>query len=272
MNEQKKLIHTNKFPQLAYYSFGSGPAIVLIHGFPENADLWKEIWPALSQRFTVIVPDLPGVGDSTFVPGMSMEDMAESVRTCLDAENIQQAVVVGHSMGGYTALAMADLYPGLIKGLSLVHSSAAADDEEKIQTRLKAIELIKNGGKDGFIRQMVPNLFADNYKNAHSDIVDLYVERGRNVPAEVLTSFYTAMINRPDRIPILEEAVFPVQFVMGNNDNVIPPSKVLTQARLAKVNFISLYSECGHMSMLELPLRLSSDLAEFSDYCFTNNK
>lgn len=272
MNLQRSLIHTDKFPTLAYFKAGKGPAMVLLHGFPENAELWHKVITRLSGSFTVIAPDMPGVGESTFVEDISMEDMAESVHLILQKENIAKAVIAGHSMGGYVALAFAELYPDTVAGLSLVHSSAAADNEEKKETRRKAIELIKKGGKDGFIKQMIPGLFASSYKEANPEVIREYIERGLQVPAEVLIAFYTAMINRPDRVRILEEAKFPVQFIMGKDDGVIPPEKVIGQSKQADINFISLYEDCGHMSMLEMPEALAKDLREFGDYCHANNK
>lgn len=128
-------IHTDQFPCLAYRKFGEGPVIVLLHGFPENGNLWRDIWPALAKHNTVIIPDLPGSGESTFAnEDLSIEHLAESVKLILDKEGIDEIVLAGHSMGGYIALAFAEKYPVMLRGLSLIHSTAAPDSDEKKKT------------------------------------------------------------------------------------------------------------------------------------------
>jgi len=76
------------------------------------------------------------------------------------------------------------------------------------------------------------------------------------------------MINRPDRTDTLKDADFPVQWIIGKEDNVVPLNVSLQQSRLARVNFVLVYKDCGHMSMLEQPERLVNDLREFIAYCY----
>ena len=260
-------IDTPNYPALAYRKEGKGPAIVLIHGFPENEGLWQQVVPLLASRFTVIVPDLPGTGESELLPETTMETLAERIFEILVNEGIHKAVVAGHSMGGYVALAFAERYGYLLEGLSLVHSIASADSEEKKETRRKSIALIRKGGKEPFIKQMIPNLFAPAFKEAHPSVIEEQVKRGMELEAGSMTAFYEAMIARPDRTHILKNASFPVQFVLGEEDTLIPSNVGLEQSRLSSRNFVSLYSDTGHMSMIECPERLATDLAEFGEYC-----
>jgi pimeloyl-ACP methyl ester carboxylesterase len=262
-------IHTGQFPELAYLKQGEGPVIVLIHGFPENGGLWHKVWPGLEDFFTVIIPDLPGSGDSTYKgETISIEQLAESVNNILEHENVDEAIIVGHSMGGYTALAFAELFVKKLKGLSLVHSVATADTEEKKKTRLKSIELIRKGGREAFIKQMTPNLFSQKFRDENPGIIETQSERGMQLPGESIVKFYTAMINRPDRTKLLKDASFPVQWIIGKEDTIAPMSSMLEQSRLAKVNFLSAYDNCAHMAMLEAPDKLIADLKEFGRYCF----
>jgi pimeloyl-ACP methyl ester carboxylesterase len=186
----------------------------------------------------------------------------------MDEEQIDTAVIAGHSMGGYTAMAFADLYPERLAGLSMVHSSAGADTEEKKETRRKSVELIRKGGKEPFVRQMVPALFADEFRTGNPGAVQQQVTSGLEMKPGNMIAFYNAMMNRPDRIAILSKVDFPVQWIIGREDKIASPETVLPQSRLAIVNFVSVYNGCGHMSMLEKPDRLVKDLADFSKYCF----
>lgn len=271
--EQKIQITGKKFPQLSYVKTGSGPAIILLHGFPESGSLWRYVWPQLSENFTVIVPDLPGSGDASFNgDSLSIEQLAESVKQVVDNEGISEMIMVGHSMGGYVALAFADLYGNSLKGLSLVHSTAAADNDEKKEARRKSIALIEKGGKDAFIRQMVPALFSKAFKEGKPDVLEQEIERGLQLDGKSMVAFYNAMINRPARITTLEKASYPIQWIFGEEDTIVPPEKVMQQSTLADVNFVSVYSGCAHMSMLEDPERLADDLNDFGGYCFKFNR
>jgi pimeloyl-ACP methyl ester carboxylesterase len=78
------------------------------------------------------------------------------------------------------------------------------------------------------------------------------------------------MMHRPDRTNVLKTVPFPVQFVIGEDDALIPTKTALQQSSLASRNFVSLYSDTGHMSMIENAGRLAGDLQEFATYCFTD--
>jgi pimeloyl-ACP methyl ester carboxylesterase len=267
--ENIKEIHTSKFPSLTYRRIGEGPALVLLHGFPASGKLWHKIWPELSKHFTVIVPDLPGAGGSKFSGGgVSVEDMAESVNEILMDCDIDKAIIAGHSMGGYTALAFAEMYGDKVKGLSLVHSFAGADSEEKKETRRKSIALMeKPKGKETFIRQMIPNLFSKAFKEEHPEVLEEEIENGIQLEVKAMVSFYNAMINRPDRTKVLVEAGFPVQFIIGKEDKAIPIDIAAQQSTLSNRTFVSIYTDCAHMGMLEQPEKLTRDLKEFADFC-----
>ncbi len=267
--ENIKKIHTSKFPTLSYRKLGQGPAIVLIHGFPESGELWSNIWPDLSKKYTVIIPDLPRSGGSTFTgEGVSIEDMAESINDILIDCGINIAIIAGHSMGGYTALAFAEMYADKVKGLSLIHSFAGADSEEKKEARRKSIALMqKPKGKETFIRQMIPNLFAETFIHQHPEVVETQIESGLQLEVKAMVSFYNAMINRPERVKVLIDATFPVQFVIGKEDTAVPIDVSAQQSTLSNRTFVEIYSDCGHMSMLEQPEKLTRDLEEFTDFC-----
>lgn len=262
-------LRAKDFPQLSYYKTGEGLPIILLHGFPANADLWREITPVLSKYYTVIAPDLPGSGQSTFSgPDLSMELIAQSVSDILEHEGIDSALIAGHSMGGYVAFAFASLFPQKVKGISLVHSTAIADTEEKKENRRKSIEIIRKGGKETFIKQMVPNLFAPGFKDANPDMIAVQVKAGMETDADNIIAMQNAMINRPDRRKMLENAAMPVQWIIGKKDNLLPFDKALQQSYLANVNFVSVYNDTGHMSMLENPDVLCDDIINFATFCY----
>jgi len=242
---------------------------MLVHGFPADGDMWRHISPSLAEKYTVLAPDLSGSGQSAFQgEDLTVELMAACLLEILDAEQADKAVIAGHSMGGYTSIAFADLYPERLKGLAMVHSSAFADDEEKKEGRRKVISVIRKGAKEAFVKQMVPNLFPQDFELSHQDIVNDQVNDALRLPAESMIAFYNAMMNRNNRVEVLERLKVPVQWIIGKKDNALPFARSIHQSHLSNLNFVSVYEDCGHMSMLEDPKRLVADLDKFMAYCY----
>jgi len=266
---QTKTISTAKFPELYYRLSGTGNVIILLHGFPLNGTIWDDVVTKLSLNYTVIVPDLPGAGQSSFHgTELSIEDMAESVKAILVNEGIKNAVVAGHSMGGYAAIAFTDLYPEMVAGLGMIHSTATADTEEKKEQRRKSIALFEKGGKDTFIKQMIPTLFAEQNREKFKEEINSLTEQALLTESKSMVAFYNAMINRPDRTNTLKTATMPILWIIGGNDGIIPPKNLIQQTSLANVNFVHTHEGCGHMSMMEVPEDLADNIKSFADYCF----
>ena len=252
--------------RIFYRKMGVGPVMVLLHGFPETGELWHNIWDALSVSFTLIIPDLPGSGASRLEKETSISMMAETVKAILDKEEINSAILAGHSMGGYVALAFAGLYPAMVEGVSLVHSMPVADDDEKKKARIKSVELIEKGGKEPFIRQMIPNLFSDVFKQNNPAIVKEHIDKGLKMNSDSLINFYNAMRLREDRRNMVKAAKFPIQWIIGLGDNIMGYKKILIESHQSAINFVTFYHECGHMSMIEAPGKLTADLETFGKY------
>src|SRR5688500_8385113 len=144
----KNIDHKGK--KLAYQVVGSGPVVVLVHGFGEDGNIWQQQVQRLQLNFTVIVPHLPGSGVSQLGEDMSIEGMAAAVNAVLEAEEVKQCVMIGHSMGGYITLAFAEQFKRVLKGFGLFHSTAFVDSDEKKETRQKGIEFIGKHGAQAF--------------------------------------------------------------------------------------------------------------------------
>ena len=107
--------------KLHYRIAGEGPALILLHGYAETSRMWMPIIPLLSDRFTVIAPDLPGIGDSD-VPaqGLDMKSAAISIHELAKALGVKQAEVVGHDIGLMVAYAYAAQFPAEVTKLVLM--------------------------------------------------------------------------------------------------------------------------------------------------------
>ncbi len=227
-----------------------GPFVFLVHGFAEDGTIWDNIASTLGNNYTVIVPHLPGSGPSEPLPGKaSIEDYADCVHEIFTRENIEEAALIGHSMGGYISLAFAEKYPGKLTALGLFHSSAFADDDEKIASRRKAIGVMKEKGAMIFLKTAIPGLFYDKEKSK-TDIETL-LEKGKDFLAEALVQYYEAMIARPDRTSVLKNIQIPVLFVLGKYDPAVPLDQGLKQTHIAITTYVHILKESAHMGMLE---------------------
>ena len=211
----------------------------------------------------MIVPDLPGSGQSAMIDDMSIEGMAEVIHAIIHEENIDTCPVIGHSMGGYITLALMENYWNHVSGFGLFHSSAFADNEEKKVTRHKAIEFIQQNGAYEFLKTAIPNLFADQSKTIFKTSIDELIEKGNNFSPQSLVSYYEAMINRPDRTDILRNTTVPVLFMMGKYDKAVPLEDVLKQCHLPEKSYIHILQNTGHMGMLEETEKSNQFLEKF---------
>lgn len=256
-----------------YTTIGEGQPLVLVHGFPNDSTAWQPIIPELAKQFKLILPDLPGAGQSP-LPGqpLTMEMLALAVKEVMDKEGLAQAVLAGHSMGGYTLMQFASMFPERVKGISLVHSLASADTEEKKENRRKAIVLMKKGEaeKEMFLKGMSQNLFAPEFAERNPEALKAVVASGMKLSAGALASFYQAIMDRTDKRSMLENASWPVQWIIGDHDTATPMNDALPQCYIAAVNSVSIYKPCGHMSFVEMPQRLIADLAAFTRFCYSS--
>lgn len=237
--------------KIFYRIIGSGNPVVLIHGFGEDGEVWKNQIGFLQNKFQLLVPDLPGSGQSEMIEDMSMKGMAEVIHAIIHDEHIDTCTVIGHSMGGYITLAFAEKYPEYLSAFGLFHSSAYADSEEKKATRRKGIDFINQHGAFEFLKTATPNLFSQQTKDERPELINEQVTSLRNFSPTALVSYYEAMMQRPDRTKMLQKAIVPVLFIMGKYDNAIPLEDGLQQCHLPEKSYIYVLQNSGHMGMLE---------------------
>jgi pimeloyl-ACP methyl ester carboxylesterase len=229
---------------------GKGPAVVLIHGFLENVSMWSFLADSLKSKRTICV-DLPGHGDSDCIGYVhTMEEMAEAVLAVLSHLRIRRISLVGHSMGGYVALALAEKEPDMLKSLTLYHSTARADTVWKKRDRERAIDLIKMNHKS-FVRTSIPMLFKpSNRKRLGNEIKTLKME-ALKTPKQGIVAALSGMRLRPNREVLLKFPPFPVFIIAGDKDPRIPLQESHQLAEISEYVHLHVIKDCGHMSFLE---------------------
>lgn len=261
---------TYKGISLDYHVDGSGPCVLLLHGFGEDPSVYNTLVGQLEGKYTVVRPVWPGSGGSSLplyhsvcAPLLSLDTYAELIYQLLFRLKIGNCTILGHSMGGYITLAFAQLYPAKVKGFGLLHSSAFADNEERALKRKKGIEIIRNDGTEKFLKSVVPNLYCKSFREECPGIVNGHFRTAMKISGQTLITYYSAMLARPDRTSILRNAKVPVLFITGKEDAVVPLDDALAQASLAPTTFFHILDRSAHMGMLENPETFNAAVMEF---------
>lgn len=229
----------------AYIRRGKGTPLVLIHGYPLDHHIWDDIAPLLEDTFDLILPDLRGFGGTRQVDTPTMDDYAADIAGLLDQLGIQKAAIVGHSMGGYVALAFARLFPGRVSGLGLVSSQVLADPADRKEGRYKSAAEVSEKGIQGVVDTMAPKFTSDErLQSLAREIME------RQQPAAFMGAL-KAMAERTDSTPLLASFKFPVVIVHGKADALIPVDRAReVKNALPHAHLVEL-DGAGHVPMME---------------------
>ena len=220
--------------------------VVLLHGFGADSSTWKDYATVLEKEYTVILPEY-----AQLTHLKTIEDYADFVHEQLVEKGVEKCAVIGHSMGGYIALAFAEKYPQMLSGFGLFHSTSFADSDEKKEARNKTIETIKKSGSEVFVRASTPTLYAEEFVKLHPFIIAKHIETASQFPPEALIAGMSAIRDRPDRRAVLKALKVPVMFIIGEKDKSVSPADAKSQIMMPKFFSSSILDNVAHMGMVE---------------------
>ena len=256
---KKQLLYKNI--KISYTDAGKGSAVVLLHGFLENKTMWNAFIPELSKRNRVITIDLLGHGDTECLGYVhSMEDQADMVHAVLRDLKIRKAILIGHSMGGYAALAFAELYAENVKGIVLLNSTARADSTERKTNRDRAIAAVKQN-YTAFVRMSIANLFSEKNREILLDEIENVKKEALKTPLQGIVASLEGMKIRKDREVLLHFGTFPMLLVLGKQDPVLNYDENRNQIEKTKLQLVTFPD--GHMSHIENREELMIVLVDF---------
>ena len=239
--------------KIRYADIGKGRVIVLLHGFLESLEVWygNGFAQELAKHYRVISIDLPGHGKSECVGYVHrMERMAKVVKRVMDELGLRRYTLVGHSMGGYVALAFAEKYAENVTGLCLFHSTAYADSEAKRIDRERAIRLVKKAPLK-YTNALVSNLFALANVRYMQEEIRWLRKIASKTKVQGVVACLEGMKIRKDRTAVLRYAVFPVMIIAGTRDNILPYESLVQLSQVhSSVKLVTL-EKTGHLGFLE---------------------
>ncbi|NEV93031.1 alpha/beta hydrolase [Psychroflexus sp. YR1-1] len=257
------MIFTYKQTKIHYTASGKGEPIILLHGFLENSSMWKPLQKELSKTHAVYALDLPGHGRTEAIGYIhSMEDFAALVLAFTDFKKLKSFSLIGHSMGGYVALALAELKPGSGKmdKLILLNSTSLADSETKQQERNRAITMIQKY-PEAFISMSVKHLFLPEDQKRLASEIDTAISQAKQCSQQGIINTLKGMRDRKGRTEVLKKLSDKSLILLGKEDKVIDFEKT---KHLAKEMCVELeIFPGGHMSYIEHPDLLLKTVHEF---------
>jgi len=250
-----------KNTKISYTDQGKGTAVVLLHGFLENKTMWDAYVGVLANKYRVITIDLLGHGETECLGYVHvMEDQADMVYALMLYLKIRKIVLVGHSMGGYVALAFAELYPDNVKGIFLLNSTSRADSAERKINRDRAVVCVKQN-YTSFVSMSIANLFSEDNRERLAEDIERVKEQALKTPLQGIVAALEGMKIRKDREVLLHFAPYPIQLVLGKKDGVLIYEDNIDQIEGTKVELTTFPD--GHMSHIENEKELLKVLTDF---------
>ncbi len=252
--------------ELRYLDSGRGPAIVLVHGFPLDHNMWNGQVAVLSRQYRVIAPDLRGFGRSGAgqQETISMAQQADDLAALLDAVGIGEPVVVcGLSMGGYIAFAFWKKYRPRLRGLILCDTRAAADTPEAAASRRETAQAVLQDGPAVLIASMLPRLLDPATLDRNPRLVSGLRKMMAGGEARGIAAAARGMAERDDFTPHLPAIDCPTLLVVGQHDAISTPAEMGAMARAIPGARLVEIPAAGHMAPLEQPEQVNAALLQF---------
>lgn len=240
---------------------GSGPPVVLLHGYPLDGAMWSGAARALASRFRVVKPDLPGRGETAAPSEGRIEDYADFLQAILD-ELPAPIGLAGFSMGGYVSLALMRRRPAALRALALVDTRAAADDPAGKAKRDEAIATVQSQGVAAIAEAMAPRLLGP-LSLSNRDLVDRVKRIMLRQRPETVAADLAAMRDRPDSRDLLPEIATPTLVVVGEADALTPPADSQAMAAAIPGAALVTVAGAGHLTPMERPGAVAAALGDF---------
>lgn len=252
---------TLKHSNIHFTDHGHGKPIIFLHGFLETSSIWKPIITEFTTTHRVICIDLLGHGKTDSPNEIhTMELHAQAVKTVIDHLKITTTTIIGHSMGGYVALALIETQPHLANGLCLINSTSKEDSIQRKKSRDRVSELVEKNYKT-YVSMAISNLFNAATKNLFLNAIErLKLEALAMNPKSIIAS-NLGMKNRKNRTDVLKNYTSKKLILIGEKDPILNANALIEECKETQTDYVILPN--GHMSYIEDEKELKTSLKKF---------
>lgn len=249
-------------PDLACVDTGSGPVVVLVHGYPLEGSMWAEAAARLADAHRLLIPDQRGYGRSPASESMTMADYADDLARLLDRHGVDRpALLAGLSFGGYVLMEFMRRHPDRLDAIALVDTREAADTPEAAADRRAKADALDAGGSVSLVVDaMLPVLFAPDTPPA---LVDQWGGVLRSQSPVAVSATLRAMADRPDSIDTLRGFPGRALVVVGEHDAITPVSMHERMATALPDAELHIIPDAGHMAPTEQPEAFAAIVRSF---------
>lgn len=249
---------------LGFRDAGGGDPVVLLHAFPFDSRFWEPTFDRLSERMRLIAPDLPGFGGSEPISASTspLDRMGDAVAVLLEQLRVPRATVVGVSMGGYVALAMARRYPKVVRSLVLCCTRASPDSEEARAQRERTAQRLFTEGTDVLVENLLQKLPAPGDPGGLLPSLESSLRAAPRVGSAAASR---GMATRLDSRDWLRRAPMPIHVQAGEHDAVMSRTEQEEMASTALHGSFELLPGVGHLPPLEQPDAFAAALERHID-------
>ncbi|MFM2385764.1 MAG: hypothetical protein RL660_521 [Bacteroidota bacterium] len=257
---QKVLLANNQF----YYTTGQGPIrLMLVHGYAETPEIFQWIVPQLAEHCTIVLPNIPGSNHTDVLPNCSIDAMADYCFQIMQNVKWSNCHVMGHSMGGYIALNIAERYPNTLLSLGLLNSHCYADDTAKVEKRMQAVKLAAEGEAKQILSTLVNSIYSEQFKNRSAEIITQHVAMAHTINAQGVAYYNNAMASRKDHSQTLSSIRVPALICIADKDTTCDYKLLQQQLTFAPITQSLILRNCGHQGMVEQPKLVASTMINF---------
>ncbi len=239
-------------------------AVVLLHGYLESLNVWDGFAGLIQPYVRVIAPDLPGHGISEIKGDIhTMDFLAGVVHGALVELGVAKCTMVGHSMGGYVALALAGKYPEMLDGLVLFSSTPNPDPPEKREAREREVQIVLGGKKELLARTLPGKGFAAENRTKFADDIEDLAEQVMLTEDDGVVALLRGMEERKDMNEMLHSLKAPQLFILGRKDEYITQETADAMVKNHPQASVVWLENSGHMGFVEEPLKSAEALLDF---------
>ena len=250
--------------RITYDDIGTGPPLVLLHGYPFNRSLWLPQVEVFKATHRVITPDLLGLGESETAGSVStMNDMARDVAALMDHLDIPRAVLGGLSMGGYVLLAFYKLFQLRVRALVLADTRAQGDSDEGKVVRTQQAQQILAEGMGATADAMLPKLLHPETVSKRPEVVRRVREMILQTKPVGAAAALQGMAIREDQTEFLSQIIAPTLILAGREDAITPVQDSESMHRQIRGSRLVIIDNAGHISNLEQPESFNREVLDF---------
>jgi pimeloyl-ACP methyl ester carboxylesterase len=249
--------------EIAFDDIGSGMPLVFLHAFPLNRTMWEPQVSALVAESRCIPIDYRGFGDSPPASPYSIDRYADDVAGVLDALQIEHAVIIGCSIGGYVSFALWRRHRQRVRALVLSDTRASAETPEGAERRHALIELARTQGAGAVANAQIATLVGRTTRDKRPDIYDSVHRMIAQAPVDGIVGGLEALLTRPDSAATLPTIDVPTLIVVGDEDVITPPSEARVLHQAIAGSRLEILPQSGHLPNMERPAAFNTVLSEF---------